>query len=60
MIWVEGVGADVLEGHVLPDAEAFRVAHEYLDGHLILDRASGEDRKRVFKELRERTLAGGS
>jgi peptide deformylase len=38
------------------------VQHEidHLDGLLILDRASPEDRKRALKELRERTLAGGS
>lgn len=37
------------------------VQHEvdHLDGRLILDRASPEERRRVLKELRERTLAGG-
>lgn len=37
------------------------VQHEvdHLDGRLILDRTSPEERRRVLKELRERTLAGG-
>ena len=36
------------------------VQHEidHLDGRLILDRTSPEDRRRALKELRERTLAG--
>jgi peptide deformylase len=61
----------VVEGQDL-DGNPFRVElsgyqarvvqHEidHLDGHLILDRASADDRKRVLKELRERALAGGS
>jgi peptide deformylase len=38
------------------------VQHEidHLDGRLILDRVSPEERRRVLKELRERSLAGGS
>lgn len=38
------------------------VQHEvdHLDGRLILDRASQEEKRRVLKELRERTLADGS
>ena len=38
------------------------VQHEidHLDGRLILDRTSPEERRRVLKELRERTLAGGT
>jgi peptide deformylase len=37
------------------------VQHEidHLDGRLILDRTSPEERRRVLKELREQTLAGG-
>ena len=37
------------------------VQHEidHLDGRLILDRATPEERRRVLKELRERTLADG-
>ena len=37
------------------------VQHEidHLDGHLILDRTSSEERRRILKELRERTLSGG-
>jgi peptide deformylase len=35
------------------------VQHEvdHLDGYLIVDRASPEERRRVLKELRERSLA---
>ena len=35
------------------------VQHEidHLDGHLILDRTTPEERRRVLKELRERSLA---
>jgi peptide deformylase len=38
------------------------VQHEidHLDGRLILDRTSPEERRRVLKELRERTLAAGT
>jgi peptide deformylase len=38
------------------------VQHEidHLDGYLILDRTSPEERRRVLKELRERTLAAGT
>jgi peptide deformylase len=38
------------------------VQHEidHLDGRLVLDRTSPEERKRVMKELRERTLAAGA
>jgi peptide deformylase len=38
------------------------VQHEidHLDGCLILDRTSPEERRRVLKELRERTLAAGT
>jgi peptide deformylase len=38
------------------------VQHEidHLEGRLIVDRASPEERKRVLKELRERTLSGRS
>ena len=38
------------------------VQHEidHLDGHLILDRTSPEERRRVLKELRERSLASGT
>jgi peptide deformylase len=38
------------------------VQHEidHLDGRLIVDRTSPEERRRVLKELRERSLAGGS
>jgi peptide deformylase len=32
---------------------------DHLDGRLILDRTSPEERRRVMKELRERTLAAG-
>lgn len=33
---------------------------DHLDGRLILDRTSPEERRRVLKELRERTLAAGT
>jgi peptide deformylase len=38
------------------------VQHEidHLDGKLIVDRASPEERRRVMKELREQSLAAGS
>jgi peptide deformylase len=38
------------------------VQHEvdHLDGYLILDRTSPEERRRVFKELRERSLSAGT
>lgn len=38
------------------------VQHEvdHLDGRLILDRASPEERRRVLKELRERVIASGT
>ena len=38
------------------------VQHEvdHLDGYLILDRTSPEERRRVLCELRERSLAGGT
>jgi peptide deformylase len=38
------------------------VQHEvdHLDGYLILDRTSPEERRRVLKELRERSLAAGT
>jgi peptide deformylase len=38
------------------------VQHEvdHLDGRLILDRATPEERRRVLRELRERALAGDS
>ena len=38
------------------------VQHEidHLDGYLMLDRATPEERKRVLKDLRERTLAKGA
>ncbi len=38
------------------------VQHEidHLDGHLILDRTSAEERRRVMKHLRERTIATGT
>jgi peptide deformylase len=38
------------------------VQHEidHLDGHLILDRTSPEERRRVLRELRERALAAGT
>jgi peptide deformylase len=38
------------------------VQHEidHLDGHLILDRTTPEERRRVLKELRERSLSSGT
>jgi peptide deformylase len=60
------VEAQDLEGNrfevELSGYQARVVQHEidHLDGRLILDRASPEDRKRALKDLRERTLAGGS
>ncbi len=60
------VEAQDLEGNQfeveLSGYQARVVQHEidHLDGRLILDRASPEDRKRALKDLRERTLAGGS
>ena len=38
------------------------VQHEidHLDGRLILDRTTPEERRRVLKELRERSLSGDS
>ena len=32
---------------------------DHLDGRLILDRAAPDERRRVLKELRDRTLEGG-
>jgi peptide deformylase len=59
---VEVVGQD-LEGMAfrvrLTGFAARIVQHEvdHLDGYLILDRAEPEERRRVMKEMRERTLA---
>ncbi len=33
---------------------------DHLDGHLIIDRTSPEERRRVLKELRERSLTAGT
>ncbi len=46
----------------LSGLQARIVQHEvdHLEGRLILDRASPEERRRVLRELRERALAGGS
>jgi len=60
------VEAQDLEGNTfeieLSGFQARVVQHEvdHLDGRLIIDRASPEDRKRALKYLRERALAGGS
>ncbi len=53
---------DLLGGHMEVRLSGFPsriVQHEidHLDGCLILDRATPEERRRVMKELRERTLA---
>ena len=61
IVEAQGLTAEVFRVH-LTGMLARIVQHEidHLDGHLILDRTTPEERRRVLKEMRERSLPGGS
>jgi peptide deformylase len=61
VVETQGLDAHAITVH-LTGILARIVQHEidHLDGRLILDRTSPEERRRVMKEFRERTLADGT